>query len=81
MTASRPTTKRTSPSVSDGDIENKGGHRMTDHQILALILLVCVVLLVIGLRIMLIVSREVRETITMSRLTLDAVSKLLQQQR
>ena len=54
---------------------------MTDHQILALILLVCVVLLVIGLRIMLIVSREVRETITMSRLTLDAVSKLLQQQR
>ena len=53
---------------------------MTDHQILALILLICVVLLVIGLRMMVIMSREVRETIAMSRLTLDAVSKLLQQQ-
>ena len=53
---------------------------MTDH-LLALILLICVGLLVVGLRIMLIVSREVRETIAMSRLTLEAVSKLLQQRQ
>ena len=52
---------------------------MSDHQILALILLIHAGLLITGLRMLLIMSREVRETVAMSRLTLDAVSKLLQQ--
>ena len=54
---------------------------MTDHQILALILLICVSLLVAGLRLMVIMSREVRETIAMSRLTVEAFSELLKRLR
>ena len=52
---------------------------MDDQQILALILLIHAGMLVAGLRMLLTMSREVRETVAMSRLTLDAGSKLLQQ--
>ncbi len=52
---------------------------MDDHQVLALILLIHAGILVAALRMLMIVSREVRETVAMSRFTMDAVSKLLQQ--
>ena len=52
---------------------------MSDHQILALILLIHAGLLIAGLRILQLVAREVSENSAMTKATLDAVSKLLQQ--
>jgi hypothetical protein len=50
---------------------------MTEHAILGLMVLIQTALLVSGLRMMLIMNREVRETLAMSKLTMDAVSELL----
>jgi len=52
-----------------------------EHIILDLMLLIQTGLLVAGLRMMLIMSREVRETLAQSKLTMDIMSKLLQQKQ
>lgn len=52
-----------------------------EHAILGVILLIVVALLVTGLRILQLVSREVGATIALSKATLDAVGKLLQQKQ
>jgi hypothetical protein len=52
---------------------------MNDPPILALILLIHAGLLVTGLRMLQLVTREVGENSAMTKATLDAVSKLLQQ--
>ena len=80
------TAEMTSPSVNRlrpgaqlfffGDEEN-----MSEHTILGLMVLIQTVLLVSGLRMMLIMSREVRETLAQSKLTMDAVSELLKRLR
>jgi hypothetical protein len=57
-------------------MENKN---MSDHQILALILLIHAGMFVAALRILQLVAREVGENSAMTKATLDAVSKLLQQ--
>ncbi len=51
-----------------------------EHVILGAMLVIVVVLLVSGLRILQLVSREVGATMAMAKITLDAVSKLLQKQ-
>lgn len=51
-----------------------------EHAILGVILLIVVALLVTGLRILQLVTREVGATMAMAQATLDAVSKLQKQQ-
>lgn len=52
---------------------------MSEHAILGLMLLIQTGLLVSGLRMMVIMSREVEKTVALAQVTLDAVSKLFQQ--
>lgn len=54
---------------------------MTEHAILGLMVLIQTGLLVSGLRMMLIMSRESRETLAQSKLTMDAMSELLKRLR
>jgi hypothetical protein len=51
---------------------------MSEHAILGVILLIHAALLVMGLRMLQLVIREVGENSAMTKATLDAVSKLLQ---
>lgn len=54
---------------------------MDEHSILGIILLIQTGLLVAGFRIWMLIEREVGKTLAHSEITLEAVTKLLQQKQ